>query len=489
MTTGAQSPYLDGIITPTDSLGISDSAELRIEDALAARLVEEFGSPLFIISERTLRANYRRILSAFARGWSGGVNVLYAIKANNNIAVRAILDSEGAGGDCLGVGELYATFAGGAEPRNVVLNGSNKTDGELSVAVELGVLVNIDAGDEVSRLERICAERGSRVRVAVRLKVLPDELNSFASDFFDAAPGTVLELVRREKWGFSLDAAQTVIEAIRRSRWLQLEGYHLHLGRIGQDPEIHRICMGELAETTIELARRTGFAPRVLDIGGGWPRERDPESRTLSRNPHTIEDYADAATGELSRRLSGADLPLPELWLEPGRYLVGNAAVLAGRVGAIKHDLGLTWINVDFSTNNLTRIDSAGAAHTIIPATRLYDAPSQTAIVVGGTCALSVISDEVALPKLARDDVLVALDAGMYAETTSNQYNSLPRPGAALVCDEHVDLIAEPESVADLFKRQRLPDRLRPEGGIDASFFVASPQDQPVSASTRTQGL
>ncbi len=160
---------LASILTPTDSLGHDAAGILLIEECSARSLVEEFGSPLYVVSERTLRENFRRIRRAFEEHWPAAVNVLYAIKANNNLAIRAILNQEGAGGDCFGEAELYATFAGGADPDKVAMNGTSKTMADLRSAVELGVRINIDAEDEIDQLRTIAGQIGREARVNLRV--------------------------------------------------------------------------------------------------------------------------------------------------------------------------------------------------------------------------------------------------------------------------------------------------------------------------------
>jgi diaminopimelate decarboxylase len=118
---------LDAIRGPTDHLSVGADGVLAIDGVRVTSLVERFGSPLQVAVERTIRANYRRIRQAFETRWRAPVNVMYSIKCNNLLAVRAILSAEGAGGDCFGLGELYATLAGGADPGLMVMNGSNKT--------------------------------------------------------------------------------------------------------------------------------------------------------------------------------------------------------------------------------------------------------------------------------------------------------------------------------------------------------------------------
>lgn len=115
---------LELIFTSSDQLSVNEDGVLCIENVGAEQLLQEFGSPIYVVSEATLRANYRRIRKSFTDVWPQPVNIMYAIKANTNLAIRAILIQEGAGGDCFREGELYATFKAGASPESIALNGS-----------------------------------------------------------------------------------------------------------------------------------------------------------------------------------------------------------------------------------------------------------------------------------------------------------------------------------------------------------------------------
>jgi diaminopimelate decarboxylase len=446
--------------TRTDQFSVTESGDLLVEQCRAADLVERFGSPLFVVSETTLRENYRRFHAAFGSQWPGTVRVFYAIKSNNNLAVRTILSDEGAAGECFGAAELLATLAGGADPAQVAINGSNKTALDLGLAVEHGVVVNLDGEDECQRLAEAARAAGRRVRVNLRLKVAPPQLDELASDTYRLTVGELRQDVLREKWGFSPERAVPLIKEILATDELQLLGYHLHIPRACQEPELHASCGSALVQAVADLTAKTGFTPSVLDIGGGWARERDPESRSLDPNPFTVEDYADAMCQAMLAELSVASLPVPELWVEPGRYLVGNAAVLLATVGAIKRDVGHAWVNVDASTNLFARIDSRGCRHVVLPATGMDRPFAEEVRVVGPVCVESLLAGGRLMPRLGRDDVLVVLDAGMYAESAANQFNGMPRPATVLVCGDQADVIRERETFADVFRANRIPGRL-----------------------------
>ncbi|MDA1258111.1 MAG: hypothetical protein O3C10_09775, partial [Chloroflexi bacterium] len=429
----------------------------------AESLLDEYGSPLYVVSEATLRKNFRRIRDAFQSRWPRPVNVMYAIKANNNLAIRAILHEEGAGGDCFGEGELYATFLGGADHDKLVMNGTNKTYAELSAAVRAGVRVNVDGADEIAMLSEIAGKTGREARVCLRVKVTPGELERFVPDY-TSRPFDMLDGVRGMQWGYSIEAAARMVPEVLATRGVVLDGYHLHVGRSNPEPDYYKTLARAYAETIVELNRRTGYAPDIVNIGGGYARERDPESRSLALNPSQIEEYAEAITSTLLSGIEEAGLPVPALWMEPGRYVVGNAVVLLGRVGSIKRDLEKVWVNVDVSVNNLMRIETAHSTYHVLAANRLTDPHDEVVDIVGPLCLGAPLGSGRAFPQVERDDIVAILDAGMYAETASNQMNGVPRPATVLVNGEDAEVIKERESIQDVFMKHRIPVRLRGGG-------------------------
>ena len=452
---------LQRLMIPGDRLAVAADGVLTIDGTPADELLARFGSPLYVAVEATIRDNYRRIARAFAQRWPAGVNVMYAIKTNNTLAIRAILSSEGAGGDCFGLGELHATIAGGTDPRRVVMNGSNKTRGEIAAAIERGIAINIDGVAEIALVQEIAAAAGVKARANLRLKLLPAELDSFSGEFFKTAD-SIREAVRRSKWGYTLERAGELVRLLQGQSHVSLLGYSAHVGRFSAMPDSYAFVSRALGDGVMRLFAETGFWPEMLDIGGGWARQREPESRAPTLNPHTIDDYAEAATQALRAALAPAGRALPELWLEPGRYIVGNALVLLARVGAIKHDDGLCWVHVDACTNDLMRIETSKAWYHILPASRM-DAPlAESVEIVGSTCIPSILGSQRVLPQLNAGDCIAILDAGMYAEAIANQFNAIPRPATVLVSAQRCEVIKRRETIAELFANHVIPARLTP---------------------------
>jgi len=455
-----QSPeeQLNAVLTPTDRLSVNSDGDLFIEDMSAAQLLQQFGSPLYVFSEATLRENYRRIRRAFTDVWPEPVNIMYAIKANTNLAVRAILNQEGAGGDCFSEGEIYATFKAGADPDKIALNGGYKSENSLHTAVERGMVVNIDAESEIDQLPAICQSLGKQVRVNIRLKPMNDAYNEIRTDYFGG--DQLAEYVRRVKWGFSVEVALGLIHRIQGIPELQLTGFSFHIGRVGQGTAFFANYGNALANMVVEIHRATGFAPQILDIGGGWPRERDPESKSLAMNTTPVEACVQATCREILSVLQSASIPIPTLWVEPGRFIVGNASILLSTVGTIKNDLGLTWVNIDAGTNDLPRIDTSGSAYHVLAASGMNRPADHVVDVVGPICSDSIMGRDINMPDMQAGDHVAILDSGMYSESASTQFNSIPRPATVLVNGSSAEIIKEREQVSDVFRQHRIPERL-----------------------------
>ena len=465
MADGGQKTMQDGaalleeIRTPSDRLSVTADGALTIGGVDCRDLVARFGSPLYVAVEDTILENYRRIRNAFAARWPEPVEILFSFKSNNNLAIRRLLSQAGAGGDCFGESELRATLESGADPASVALNGSDKSAALIEMAVAAGVTINIDGDDEFAFIEAAVARQGRKALVNLRLKVLPEALNAHfggsASKF-----GSAVESVRRAKWGYSLPAARPILRALLASSAVELRGYSCHIGHLSNHPEAFAAVVGAFGEAAAVLAAETGFHPSLLDLGGGWARDREPEQRTPSAPRHPVESQIEAALAALRQAL--VHLPKqPALWVEPGRFIVGNAQLLLATVGAIKRDVGYAWLHLDVSTNNLPRIETGAFWHHMLPATRMRAPAADSCEVVGGTCFRSVLGMDRALPSLARGDLVAILDAGMYAEVFANQFNSLPRPAGAMVfADGSAELIRRAETIDDVFSHHIVPARM-----------------------------
>lgn len=242
---------------------------------------------------------------------------------------------------------------------------------------------------------------------------------------------------------------------------IALKGLHFHLGRHTNKVEHFKLMVEGIIDFAVQLREKTGWAPTILDLGGGYAHGSDPEGQGKTEGAFPIEDYAELMVTTLRDSLKKNNLPEPELELEPGRHIVGNTAVLLSRVGVIKEVPGLKkWVNVDASTNQLQRILLANYYYQPIVANKALHPPEEVVDIVGPLCILDILAGNRKMPRIERGDLIAFLEAGMYAESVSNHFNGIPRPATVLVCGKMVDIIKERETVQDVFAHHRIPLRL-----------------------------
>lgn len=438
---------------------VGEDGVLRVEGRAAPELAEEYGTPLYVTSEAQIRANVIRLRQAFEARWPR-VTLLYATKANANLAIRRLLVEEAVGGDCFGLGELTLSLRAGVAPERLVLNGSNKQQAELRAAIDAGATINVDDPDELDVIAALAEEHDRQA--AVCLRVLPfsyADPAALAPDLAEIAADT-----SHDKWGMDRPTILALVPRALESPWLRLRGLHLHVSRLRATPEAFELAALLIATCVAELRDRFGWQPELLDFGGGYPHERDPESGAPSGSHRvgTPEEYAEAVTATLRTALADRSLDEPHLLLEPGRRLVSNATVLLTRVGVVKRlpTGSTTWVNVDASTNHCPRVPLQGYHYEIVHATKGHDAGAGEVTVVGPTCVLDVLGDRRSLPSLGRGDLLAVLDVGGYAEVLSTQFNLLPRPATVLVDGDACEVIRRRETIDDVLETQAVPARL-----------------------------
>lgn len=455
----------------TEHIGVNALGHLQVEGLDCLDLARTYGTPLYVTSENQIRHNYRRFHRAFADRYPM-VTVLFANKANSNLAVRRILSDEGAGGDCFGVGELSVSLMGGVPPEKLVMNGANKTLEEITAAVQVGVAINIDHPEELERVNEVAGQLGRNA--TINLRVLPFSYADVSALSEDLA--SIARDHSHDKWGMD---RPTVLEVALRALALPnvtLKGLHCHLSRLRSTTEHFQLAVGLMVRCIAELKDRLGWEAETLDLGGGYAHTRDPEGRAAvgGRVVATPEDYADVIITALRDGLAAHGLREPHLYLEPGRQIVSNSTVLLGRVGVVKKlpTSDVTWVHLDAGTNHCLRATLAGYHYQIINASRAGAADEIRANVTGPTCTIDMIGEQRPLPRTQRGDLIAVLDTGGYAEVVSMQFNTLARPATVLVNGSDVDIIRRRETIQDILATQLVPPRLMVAGRVSAQALA-----------------
>jgi len=419
------------VILPSH-LSVGDG-RLRIGEHDTVDLAGRFGTPLYVTDEERIRENFRRLSGALTAHYPK-VRILYAAKANGNLAIFKTVASQGAGADVFSAGEVALALAAGMRPESLLFNGSSKTPADLALAVEKGIRVSVDSPDELRQLDRAAGEAGTTVDIAFRVNPAidapthPKIATGLATSKFGIPAGEILNAYR---------------EAVAAEH-INPVGIHCHIGSqiLAVEPFAREV------EVLIDLARDLldiGVEPSFIDIGGGLGI---PYRRETDRAP-TPEEYAEAVMPVFLKGIRDLGIE-PELWVEPGRWLIGDSTILLTRVNSVK-TAHKTFANVDAGFNLLVRPTMYDSYHEVVAANKA-DAPAvREYSVTGPICETGdILAKDRMLPDLEAGDLIAVLDAGAYGFAMSSQYNSRPRCAEVLLAGEKAALMRRAETIDDL---------------------------------------
>lgn len=409
--------------------------ELYAEDVPVRRLIEAYGTPLFVYSYKTLVRHFKAYQEAFRRFPH---IICYAVKANANGAILRSLAGLGSGADVVSGGELYRALKAGISARKIVYAGVGKTDEEIAFALKKGILMfNVESEQELVRINEVAEAMSKKAPIALRVN--PD-IDPETHPYISTG-------LKKNKFGIPIEDALQYYRLARELKNVKILGVHKHIG--SQITQIKPFV--DALERVLILAdslKGESIDIRCLDIGGGLGIRYNDETP-----PHPKE-FAKALFPLLSKR----DFTII---LEPGRSIVGNAGVLLTKVLYTKKGIDRKFIIVDAGMNDLMRPTLYGAYHHIIPVMR-KKRKKVVADIVGPICESGdFLAKERQIPVLKQNEYLAVMSAGAYGFSMGSNYNSRPRPAEVMVMDNRHYLIRKRETLQDLIRGEVIPEFLR----------------------------
>ena len=402
-----------------------DGPALTLGGISAAALAVEFDTPLVVYCEHTLRAQARSLKAAVAGG-----HVAFGTKAFANVAIMRLLREEGIGADVASTGELAFARAAGFRGEEIVVHGNNKDDDLLREAAAEGATVVLDAPDEAS----LAATAGvQRVLIRVTLGVDADTHEAIRTGHHGS------------KFGLPPTHARVLIEDAL-ARGLDVLGLHVHIGSQLADFDAQAETIVRLASFAASCRDALGWTPRIADLGGGFGirhnlNEHAPDAAVLAANAVETAQTAFVEAG----------MAAPEVWLEPGRSLVGPAGVTLYRIGAVKRLPERTWVAIDGGMSDNPRPQLYDAIYTALSANRAGELAEERVSIAGMHCESGdVLIDDVALPAPRRGDLIAVPATGAYTLSMASNYNGVTRPAVVLVGSGEARLIRRRETLDDL---------------------------------------
>jgi diaminopimelate decarboxylase len=417
-------------MTPVNPFQYRDGV-LHCEQVDLTEIARRAGTPCYVYSRAGILERFR----AYDEGLSEVPHlVCYAVKANSNLAVLALLAQAGAGFDIVSGGELYRVRQAGAPASRVVFSGVGKTAEEIEYALAEGIhSFNAESEEELHLIDALAARRGVKARVALRINPdIPAETHPYI------ATGT-----REHKFGLDAAQAPAIWQRAQRLKNLSLEGLSCHIGSQLLDPT-PILAAADVMLELVRSIRQAGYPVRTLDLGGGLGVAYRPGEST--------PDIAQFAA-QLARKVAGADL---FLIVEPGRSIVAEAGVLLTRVLYRKRTDSKEFVVVDAAMNDLIRPALYQSHHEIWPV-RLSARPEILADVVGPVCETGdYLARDRRLANVLPGDLLAVATAGAYAFVAASNYNSRLRPPEVLVEGDRWRIVRARESYEDLTRGETI---------------------------------
>jgi len=433
---------------------VNERGHLEIGGCDTVSLAAEFGTPLYVVDEATVRRNCRQYRAAFEKRYPRNV-ICYASKAFLTFAMARIVEEEGLGLDVAALGELYTALRAGFPPQRINLHGNNKSRDELEMAVRRRVgHVVIDHLAEIDQLAALARAHRRRMAVLVRCTpgIDPDTHRFIRTGQADTKFGLNIHD------GSALEGVRRVLAASE----LRFDGIHCHIGSQLLDSDSHVEAVEEMVSLMVRIREATGVACEVLNIGGGL----GVRYRSTDRPP-SFEEFAEAICSKLIDALDAWHLPYPVLQQEPGRAIVGEAGTTLYTVGAIKTvpvtdgSGHRTYVAVDGGLSDNPRPQLYGAVYEVIAANRASEPHDQVISVAGKHCETDVLVRDALCAPVQAGDILAVQTTGAYNHSMASNYNRLLRPAVVMVNEGRADLIVGRERLEDLVRREVVPERLQ----------------------------
>lgn len=431
---------------------INEQGRLEIGGCDTSELKAQYGTPLYIVDEQAVRNRCREYIEAFkASGLK--FQVAYASKAFCVMAMCQLAEEEGMSLDVVSDGELYTALQAGFPVQRIHFHGNNKTPEEIEMAIdaEIGCFV-VDNVVELHMLQAIAAEKNRKVNILLRLTPgveahTHEYISTGQTDSkfgFDIGNGSAFEAVK-------LAAAQNNI---------QLIGIHSHIGSQIFEVEGFQMAVGRVAEFAAKVKADLGITFKVVNLGGGFGiRYVDGDT------PLHVSDYVKAITDAVKTHFAGIDNELPEIWVEPGRSIVGEAGTTLYTVGTSKDIPGVRkYVAVDGGMTDNPRPALYESKYEAILANRANEKPEETVSIAGKCCESGdMLIWDLDLPKVNTGDLLAVSCTGAYNYSMASNYNRIRRPAVVFVKDGQSRLVVRRESLQDIISNDVVPARIAKE--------------------------
>jgi diaminopimelate decarboxylase len=423
------------------STGINKSGNLEIGGVDAIELAQQFGTPLYVYDVALMRERARGFKKTF-EDQNINAQVAYASKAFSTVAMIQLAEEEGLSLDVVSGGELYTAIVAGFPVERIHFHGNNKSREELEMALDhqIGCIV-VDNFHEIELLKAICQEKNTKVNILLRIT---PGIEAHTHDY-------ILTGQEDSKFGFDLQNGQAAkaLETVLAFNYFNVLGLHCHIGSQIFETTGFLLAAKKIVEKMAEWKKSYLFEAKVLNLGGGFGIRYTKEDE-----PIPPAQYVSEIIKEVKKLTEHFTLKMPEIWIEPGRSLVGDAGITLYKVGSSKEVPGVRkYLAVDGGMSDNIRPALYSAKYEAVLANRPLAKTNETVSIAGKCCESGdMLIWDLPLPETEEEDILAVFCTGAYGYSMSNNYNRIPRPAVVFVENGKATLVVKRETYEDLVR-------------------------------------
>lgn len=420
---------------------INAKGNLEIGGVDTVCLAKEFGTPLYVYDVAHIKKMAKLYQQSFISNNTYG-KIAYASKAFSCVAMIQLIDELNLYLDVVSGGELYTALLAGFPPEKIHFHGSNKSRDEIGMAVKVGIgCFVVDNFTEIQLL-RDAAHLYNK-KLTILLRVTPGVL-AYTHKYISTGG-------EDSKFGFDLNngSALAALREVLKEEQFHVLGFHCHIGSQIFDSSEFVQAIQKLFSLCDQSYDKCQFYPKVLNVGGGFGiRYTDSD---IPKSPSEyIDEICRTVAGEVQKR----EMPMPEIWIEPGRSLVGNAGTILYSIGSSKDIEGCRrYIAVDGGMNDNLRPALYSAKYEGAIANKMNQQPIDQFTVAGKCCESGdMLIWDLSLPEINYGDILAVFSTGAYGYSMANNYNRFTRPAVVFVEDGEAELVVRRETYEDVVR-------------------------------------
>lgn len=423
----------------TQTISTNSQGHLTIGGVDTLELVKEFGTPLIAYDVKQIKQQIAAFKEVFIKE-NVSYQVTYASKAFSALAMYQLIAANGVGCDVVSGGELYAALQGSMAPEMIEFHGNNKLPAELEMAVDaqIGCIV-IDNFQEIEFLDEILTRKQQTIKVALRIT---PGVEAETHEYITTGQSD-------SKFGFDVLSGQAkkALEQLLANPRMQVCGIHCHIGSQIFAVDGFIMAAKEMVRILKQWHDELGFEAQILNLGGGFGIRYTKEDQPLP-----AQDFVKEIIRVVKQEITQANLNLPEIWIEPGRALVGQAATTLYTIGSSKEVADVChFIAVDGGMGDNIRPALYQAKYDAFLAKDPLAKPTQVATIVGKYCESGdVLVKNCELPDTKPGDILAIPSTGAYGYTMASNYNRNPRPAVVFCEDGQAKLVIRRETYQDM---------------------------------------